>query len=215
MSEFPDFSSPITLIGQRQSINTQKVALMMAMTQTPFKFSSINIMKDEHKTDGYESINPFGRIPTFIQGDLVLFQSGIILRYLAKRTGKFGYQSEKEEYEVENWYGFAYDYFSFGLARIRYINRFQGGIPQDLKDFFKPNTLRGMNLLESHLANKLWLALDRPSLAEFYCHPMVAVWRDADILLSDYPATNAWFQRFQNIPGWVEQEKLLKSMENN
>lgn len=212
MSAFPDFATPIEIIGQKQSLTTHKVALMLVMTETPFSFRSIDVLGGDHKTDDYEALNPFGRIPTFLQGDLVLRQSAVILRYLARRTGKFGYDSESEEYEIENWFGFAYDYFSFGLARIRFINRFMGGEPQHLKDFFRPNTLRGMDLIERHLADHQWLALGRPTLAEFVCHPMVSVWRDAELDIADYPATAAWLERFQALPGWTEPEAMLAEM---
>lgn len=115
MDDFPDFATPIEIIGQKQSITTHKVALMMAMTGTPFAFRSIDLRGGAHKTGAYEALNPFGRIPTFLQGDLVLRQSAVILRYLARRTGKFGYDTEAEEYAVENWFGFSYDYFPSAL----------------------------------------------------------------------------------------------------
>jgi len=209
MSDFPDFATPIELIGQKQSITTHKVALMLAMTETPFTFRIIDLLSGAQKSAEYETLNPFGRVPTLIQGDLVLRQSPVMLRYLARRTGQFGYADETEEYAVENWFGFSYDYFSFGLARVRYINRFMGGEPQHLKDFFRPNMLRGMDLIERHLADHAWLALERPTLAEFVCHPMVSVWRDAELDIADYPATAAWLERFQALPGWHEPEAML------
>ncbi len=212
MSDLPDFATPIEIVGQKQSITTHKVALMLAMTETPFSFRVIDLLAGAQKSADYEELNPFGRVPTFIQGDLVLRQSAVILRYLARRTGQYGYDGEAEEYEVENWFGFAYDYFSFGLARVRYINRFMGGEPQHLKDFFRPNTLRGLELIERHLAGHEWLALGRPSLAEFVCHPLVSVWRDAELDIADYPATAAWLERFQALPGWTEPEAMLAGM---
>lgn len=212
MNDFPDFSTPIEIIGQKQSITTHKVVLMLTMTSTPFAFRSLDVLGGDHKNKTYETLNPFGRIPTFIQGDLVLRQSAVILRYLSRRTGQYGYADEAEEYEVENWFGFAYDYFSFGLARIRYLNRFMAGEPQHLKDFFRPNMLRGMDLFERHLTNNEWLALGRTTLAEFVCHPMVSVWRDAELDIADYPATAAWLARFEALPGWSEPEALLATM---
>jgi len=32
MSDLPDFATPIEIVGQKQSITTHKVALMLAMT---------------------------------------------------------------------------------------------------------------------------------------------------------------------------------------
>lgn len=213
MTDFPDFSStPITLIGQKQSINTHKLALMLAMTGTSFTYQPMDLMGGAHKSPDYEAQNPFGRVPTFIQGELTLYQTMPALNYLARRTGKFGHDGEAEEYDVGNWFGFAYDYLSFGLARMRYINRFQGGEPAHLKDFFKPNMLRGLDLMERYLKDRDWLACGRPTVAEFVCHPFLIVWRDAEFDIADYPAIAAWLERFQALPGWREPEAMLLEM---
>jgi glutathione S-transferase len=213
---WPDFAAPIELWGQEQSINTHKTALMMKMTGTPFAFHSVNIGKGDHKTPEYEARNPFGRVPTFRQGDLMLCQTINQLDYLARRTGRFGATKIMERYEIENWANFATDYFSVGLARLRFINRF--GAPPGLdgamlKDFFRPNMLRGLGALERHLgASGDWIAFGRPSLAEFIVHPFVTVWRDAEFDIADYPATAAWHDRFAALDGYAEPERWLRSI---
>lgn len=213
---WPDFATPIELWGQEQSINTHKTALMMRMCDVPFAFHPINIGKGDHKTPEYEARNPFGRVPTFRQGDLVLCQTINQLDYLARRTGRFGPASIMERYEIENWANFASDYFSVGLARLRFINRF--GAPPGLdgamlKEFFRPNMLRGMGALERHLGeHRDWIAFGRPSLAEFIVHPFVAVWRDAELDIADYPAVAAWLDRFAAEPGYAEPEGWLRTI---
>jgi glutathione S-transferase len=213
---WPDFATPIELWGQEQSINTHKTALMMRMCEVPFAFHAVNIQKGDHKSAEYEARNPFGRVPTFRQGDLVLCQTINQLDYLARRTGRFGPASITERYEIENWANFANDYFSVGLARLRFINRF--GAPPGLdgtmlKEFFRPNMLRGMGALERHLADdRDWIAFGRPSLAEFIVHPFVAVWRDAELDIADYPAVAAWLDRFAAEPGYAEPEGWLRAI---
>lgn len=215
---WPDFSAPIELWGQEQSINTHKTALMLRMTETPFAFHAVNIQAGDHRTPQYETRNPFGRVPTFQQGDLVLCQTATQLDYLARRTGRFGATTIMEQYELANWAHFATDYFSVGLARLRFINRF--GAPPGLdanvlKEFFRPNMRRGMAALERHLNNdggRDWIAFGRPSLAEFTLHPFVAVWRDAELDIAGYPACAAWLARFAGLPGYAEPEGWLRAL---
>ena len=215
---WPDFATPIELWGQEQSINTHKTALMMKMTGVDFAFHPINIGAGDHKTPDYEARNPFGRVPTFKQGALVLCQTINQLDYLARRTGQFGPATIMERYEIDNWAHFATDYFTVGLARLRFFNRFGAppGLDADmLKEFFRPNMLRGMGALERHLADgggRDWIAFGRPSLAEFIVHPFVAVWRDAEFDLADYPATAAWLDRFAALPGYEEPEGWLRGI---
>lgn len=200
------------LIGQSQSINTHKVALMMTMTGVDFTFEVIDLLTGNHKNPDYEALNPFGRAPTLIDGDLVLYQTTPMLRHLTKRTGQYGMTGEAEHYAVENWFGFTSDYFSAGLARLRFINRFLGGKPVAIKDHYRPNMLRGLDLLDRHLRDHDWLALERPTIAEFVVHPMVYVWPDAEVDIADWPAVAAWLERFQALPGWREPEAMLLEM---
>src|SRR3546814_12714167 len=98
-----------------------------------------------HKEPADEALNPFGRVPALVHGDVVLHQTLSQVRYIARRTGKFGTEDELEGYEIESWFHFSVDYLSHGLARLRFINRFQGGEPAWLKDYFRPNALRGLD----------------------------------------------------------------------
>ena len=46
----------------------------------------------------YVALNPFGRIPTLVDGDLVVFESNAVLRYLAHRERRFDlYPQEPRE----------------------------------------------------------------------------------------------------------------------
>lgn len=204
--------SKIRLIGQSQSINTHKIALMLTMTNTPFAFEVIDLLDGSHKSPDYEAQNPFGRAPTLFDGEITLYQTTTMLRYLVAKTGQFGWDGEFEGYAVENWFGFSSDYFSAGLARLRFINRFLGGEPAAIKDHYRPNMLRGLDLLDRHLREHDWLALGKPTIAEFVVHPMVYVWPDAEVDIADWPAIGPWLERFQALPGWREPEAMLLEM---
>ena len=207
--------APMRLVGQEQSLNTHKAVLMLTMTDTPFAFEVIDLLNGAHKSDAYETLNPYGRGPTLIDGDHVLHQTMTILKYLCRKTGRFGWDGEFEGYDIDSWTGFSADYFSAGLARLRFINRFTGGEPMAIKDHYRPNMLRGLDLLDRHLRNREWLVGERPTIAEFTVHPMVYVWRDAEVDIADWPAIGPWLERFQALPGWTEPEALLRGLSGN
>lgn len=208
----PPAGTPFVLVGQSQSLNTQKVALVLAMAEAPFELEIVDLRNGAHKGEAYEALNPFGRVPTLKHGDVVLRQTLNQMRYIARRTGKFYSDDELDAYEIENWFHFTVDYLSQGLARLRFVNRFQGGEPQYLKDYFRPNMLRGLDILQRRLAEHDWLALDRPTLADFGAHPYVAVWPDAEVEISDWPAVAAWLERVRDLPHYREPEAMLIDM---
>lgn len=208
----PPAGTPFVLVGQSQSLNAQKVALLLAMAETPFQLEIVDLRNGAHKDAAYETLNPFGRVPTLKHGDVVLYQTLNQMRYIARRTGKFYSENELEAYAIEDWFHFTVDYLSQGLARLRFVNRFQGGEPKYVKDYFRPNMLRGLDILQRRLVDHDWLALDRPTLADLGAHPFVAVWPDAEVEISDWPAVAAWLERVRDLPHYREPEAMLVDM---
>jgi len=55
----------------------------------PYTFHWMDISKAEHRQEANRAINPFGKIPSFSDGEVKLFETGAILHYLYEKAGKF------------------------------------------------------------------------------------------------------------------------------
>jgi GSH-dependent disulfide-bond oxidoreductase len=70
--------------------NGWKISIALEEMQLPYTYRHIKLSKREQKEPWYLELNPNGRIPTIIDhdnDDLVVFESGAILIYLAEKTG--------------------------------------------------------------------------------------------------------------------------------
>ncbi|TRW96763.1 glutathione S-transferase [Paracoccus sp. M683] len=81
---------PITIWGRADSSNVQAVMWGAAELGVP-----VNRIDTGHRFGGldtpeYRAMNPHGRVPTMRDGDLVMWESCAILRYLASRYGDGG-----------------------------------------------------------------------------------------------------------------------------
>lgn len=73
--------------GRISSINVQKVVWAAGEVGQPFERIDAGLHFGINKTPEYLAKNPNGLVPTLEDGDLVLWESGAIVRYLAARYG--------------------------------------------------------------------------------------------------------------------------------
>ncbi|HEY1327623.1 MAG TPA: glutathione S-transferase N-terminal domain-containing protein [Casimicrobiaceae bacterium] len=69
--------------------NPTKVALMLEETGLPYEIVPIDTRKGEQHTAAFRAVNPNGKVPAIVDGDVTVFDSNAILLYLAEKTGKF------------------------------------------------------------------------------------------------------------------------------
>jgi len=72
--------------------NGWKVAIALEEMGLDYRVHALDLGAGEQKSDWYLQLNPNGRIPTIRDrdaGDLVIFESGAILIYLAEKSGRF------------------------------------------------------------------------------------------------------------------------------
>jgi len=65
--------------------NAIPVWLFLKESGIPFEAVEVDLMKGEQFSPDYTSMNPCHHVPTLKDGDVVVFESGAILRYLANR----------------------------------------------------------------------------------------------------------------------------------
>ena len=198
------------LYGDPMSGNAYKTALMLALTKTPFEFREILLRNGDHLKPEFLKLNPLGKVPVLVHGDLVLRQSHDTLRYLSEQTGQLGPKDWTEEARIGDWIGFTVDFVSYGLARLRFERKFGSGDEQIIA-YFQPTTDRGLGILESHLASNEWLACGRLTIADIAVFPAATFLTDAGYDFGDFPGIGAWRDRIAALPGFGWQQDLLKS----
>lgn len=76
--------------GRRSSINVQKVLWTLAELGKDFTRETVGGGFGGNDTPAYRAMNPNGLIPVLRDGDVVMFESNAIVRYLAVRYGAGG-----------------------------------------------------------------------------------------------------------------------------
>ena len=164
----------IRILGRATSGNVQKVLFFCEEVGLKYVREDYGRQFSNTNTDAYRKLNPNMKVPTLVDGDVVIWESHSILRYLAAlHAPKLTGATAAERSYVERWMDWA-----LGALNTPYVAVF--------KDARKPEAERGadfgaqsadlvaqLKVLDGHIAGKNWFALDRLTLADIALAPLV------------------------------------------
>jgi glutathione S-transferase len=182
--------------------NCYKVRLFAALAQIPLDIVAVDFLGGAHKKAPLIELNPWGEIPILVDGKVVLRDSQAILVYLATRyAGETWFPRDAVGMaEVMQWLSTAANEVQNGPAAARLVDKF--GYAIDKADTLK-RSARILPLLEAHLAGHLWLALERPTVADCAVFPYVALAPEGGVSLGDYPNIRQWLGRVKALPNFL------------
>ena len=148
--------------------NGFKISIMLEECRLPYVLKPVNISKGEQFNPDFLKISPNNRMPAIIdpQGPggrpISIFESGAILQYLGRKTGKFYPADERARVEVDQWLfwqmggvgpmaGQVHHFKNYAVETLTYaINRYINEFP-NLKRWLetmkaRPAVKRGMEL---------------------------------------------------------------------
>ncbi|MEJ0076125.1 MAG: glutathione S-transferase [Alphaproteobacteria bacterium] len=196
-----------------QSGNAYRAALMLNLIGADWKPNYVAFFKGQTRTPEYRGdINEMGEAPVLAHGPRKLSQSGVILNYLAKRSGKYLPQGEDEELEALRWIIFDNQKVNGFLGPYRFLKNFAkpAGDPAVLA-FFKGRIDGSLSIINKRLEGRKFLLGDRPtiadvSLAGYLYYPAEEFGFDIG---KDHPAIGAWCERVKALPGWAHPYDLM------
>ncbi len=197
-----------------QSGNSFKVAIMLELCGADWQPQRVAFFAGETRSPEFRGANVMGEAPVLVHhkpdGDFTLSQSGAILQYLARHFGKFGPQTEAEEYEILRWILFDNHKLTSYSATTRWMRTFQGKPDDDaVVAFFLARTKGALKVLDAHMNGRDWVAADRPTIADLSLCAYQFWPRQIGYDPDEYPAVQAWLRRLQALPGWKPAEDLM------
>lgn len=193
-----------------RSGNCYKVRLLSALLGVPLQIEDIDFLGGEHKRSPLIDLNPFGEIPVFVDGDVVLRDSQTILAYIARKWGGEQWLPIDPQglASVMSWLAVAENEIARGPADARVHDQFGAKLDAGLA---RQKAARVLGLMNAHLANRQWLALDRPTIADIACMPYVALSNEGGISLEPYPSVSNWLDRVMALPGAIPVPRLASA----
>jgi glutathione S-transferase len=180
--------------------NCYKVRLLLALLRQPYERVPVDIFAGETLTDEFAALNPARTTPVLELDDgEALPESAAILWYLAEGTA-FLPDDRLARAQVLRWLC-----FERALTPAVAGARFQvmTGRTDDETPFLLANGRRHLATLDRRLADRHWVVLDAPTIADLALFSYTHVAEDAGFDLAGHPAIRAWIDRVESLPGYV------------
>jgi len=92
------------LLGRKTSGNVQKVLFLLEELKLPYEREDYGRQFNNTQTPDYLRLNPNAKVPTLVDGKLVIWESNTILRYLAAKAKSPLYPTDPgQRSQVERW----------------------------------------------------------------------------------------------------------------
>lgn len=183
--------------------NGKKITLAMEEMGLNYELHNIHFAAREQYAPEYVKINPNARIPALVDhtvegGDLVIFESGAILEYLADKTGKFlpPHSDIHKRMAVLQWLYWQMSGFGPMCGQVGIWYKFSKVDVPAAKERYLTETIRLYGVLDKQLADNKYVAGDEYSIADMAMYWWSFVGFNDEI--------KEHFEQFENVIRWRE-----------
>jgi len=168
-----------------------------------FEFVPINLLAGEHKRPDFLRLNPAGKVPVLVDGDIVVPESAAIVLYLADKYPEKGLlpSSLKERAEAYRWVMFAVTELEQPLWRITKHARLypeDKRIPADIA-LAQEEFLVMATVLDRHLEGRQFIVGDSITIADCVTAYLID-WANELKLIDGFAHLRAYLERMYARP---------------
>src|SRR6185312_1257143 len=196
--------------------NGFKISIMLEECGLPYVMKPVNISKGEQFNPDFLKIAPNNRMPAIVdpQGPggrpISIFESGAILQYLGRKTGKFYPADERGRVEVDQWLFWQMGGLGPMAGQLNHFKHYaRENLPYAIKRY-EDEVNRLYGVMNKRLADRNFLA-DRYSIADMACVGWVNLWKRQDQNIDDFPHLKRWLERVKARP--AVQKGMALAME--
>ncbi len=196
----------LKILGRNNSSNVQKVLWALGELDLEYTRDDIGGPFGGNREVDYLVMNPNGLVPTLVDGDTVLWESNVIVRYLARKYAPNSLlpDSLTDLARAEQWMDWqqtvvapAHFPVFWGLIRTAPEDRDLDAINNG-RDRFE----QVMTILDHHLSDSAFVGGENLSMADIPVGIMVYRWFTLDIERMELPSLHRWYQRLADRPAY-------------
>lgn len=173
----------------------------LAEIGVPYELVRVERDSDGRVSDDYLALNPWGKIPTLEDGDLVLTESAAICLYLAEKFPDARLAppaGTRERAELYRWLLWLSNTVQMTQMRHFYPDRYG---TEGVKEAADRDLAAHYDLIDRYLAGREWLVGAERTVADLFLFMMTRWGRNLDPPAWDRPNLRAHWLRTLELPG--------------
>ncbi|PPB81130.1 GST-like protein [Albidovulum inexpectatum] len=185
--------------------NGWKISIALEEMELPYKVHYVNIGAGDQFKPEFLKISPNNRMPAIVDPDgpdgapISIFESGAILQYLARKTGKFYGTNERERVAVEEWLFWQVGGVGPMAGQAHHFLKYAPSMepPQVLpyaQERYRREVARLYGVLDRRLADNRYVAGDFYSIADMALWGWCSLWEGQGQTLDDKPNMKRWLE---------------------
>jgi glutathione S-transferase len=182
--------------------NTRDLRVLWALEEMGLAYEIVGMDHPNHDLDApsYRALNPFGQIPAIDDDGVVVTESGAILLYLARKTGKLMPRDLAGEAQVLRWSVAALNSIEPPVLSLWFVN-LSGGKGTKPSDALAGWARMRLEQLDGWLSNREFIATDDFTVADILMTHVLGGGTDPELLK---PCANilAYRARCMDRPAW-------------
>lgn len=177
--------------------NGFKVTIMLEECELPYVIRPVNIGKGDQFKPEFLAISPNNRMPAIIDPDgpggqpISVFESGAILQYLGRKTGKFYPSDERRRVEVDEWLFWQMGGFGPMLGQTHHFRIYAPEQVPYAINRYTNETHRLYGVLNKRLADRAFICGDY-SIADMACIGWARGWERQGQDIAEFPHVKRW-----------------------
>jgi len=183
--------------------NGWKVSIALEEMGLPYETHLVNIGAGEQFSPDFLAISPNNRMPAIVDREgpggepVSVFESGAILLYLARKSGRFYGTTERERIAAEEWLMWQMGGLGPMAGQAHHFLKYAPSMdpPHDLpyaKERYRNEVARLLGVLDRRLAQNEYVAGGSYTIADMAIWGWASLWEGQQQTLDDKPNLARW-----------------------
>tara|TARA_B100001057_G_scaffold477994_1_gene547944 strand:+ start:173 stop:796 length:624 start_codon:yes stop_codon:yes gene_type:complete len=188
--------------------NGRKISIMLEELDIKYNPILISLDKKEQFSPEFSKISPTNKIPVIVdkESGQIIFESGAILLYLAKKYNKF--LNEKDYWDVVQWLFFQMAYVGPMLGQAHQYLFYHKGKSKFAEEKSRGYTNNVYEILNTQLSKYNYLC-NEYSIADIAVWPWIARFKRHQINLKKYPNILRWYLNIAKRPAVIKGYNII------